>query len=77
MDRAGWPAIPLDGKVQAPHGYADHVVLEHPEICRSCGARVCIESCELNIINTRKCESTVLTGREKPVGRSPDTGVSG
>jgi len=59
MDRAGWPAIPFDGqllvsqqdallmggKVQAPHGYADHVVFEHPEICRSCGARVCIEAC--------------------------------
>jgi electron-transferring-flavoprotein dehydrogenase len=59
MDRAGWPAIPFDGqllvshqdallmggKVQAPPGYADHVVFEHPELCERCGARVCIEAC--------------------------------
>jgi electron-transferring-flavoprotein dehydrogenase len=44
MDKAGWPAIPFDGqllvshqdallmggKVQAPHGYADHVVFSIP-----------------------------------------------
>ena len=59
MDKAGWPAIPFDGqllvshqdallmggKVQAPHGYADHVVFEHPELCVKCGARICIEAC--------------------------------
>jgi electron-transferring-flavoprotein dehydrogenase len=59
MDRVGWPAIPFDGqllvshqdallmggKVQAPHGYADHVVFEHPELCQKCGARICIEAC--------------------------------
>ncbi len=59
MDKAGWPAIPFDGqllvshqdallmggKVQAPHGYADHVVFLHPELCEKCGARVCIEAC--------------------------------
>jgi electron-transferring-flavoprotein dehydrogenase len=59
MDKAGWPAIPFDGqllvshqdallmggKVQAPHGYADHAAFEHPEICAKCGARVCIEAC--------------------------------
>ena len=47
MDRVGWPAIPFDGqllvshqdallmggKVQAPPGYADHVVFLHPELC--------------------------------------------
>ncbi len=50
MDRAGWPAIALDGqllvshqdallmggKVQAPPGYADHVVFLDPELCRTC-----------------------------------------
>ena len=50
MDRAGWPAVPLDGKllvshqdallmggkVQAPAGYADHVVFLAPELCRAC-----------------------------------------
>jgi electron-transferring-flavoprotein dehydrogenase len=59
MDQAGWPAIPFDGqllvshqdallmggKVQAPHGYADHVIFEHPELCAKCGARICIEAC--------------------------------
>ncbi len=59
MDKVGWPAIPFDGqllvshqdalllggKVQAPHGYADHVVFEHSGICGQCGARVCIEAC--------------------------------
>lgn len=59
MQRAGWPAIPFDGqllvshqdalllggKVQAPPGYADHVVFLYPEICRDCGTRVCIELC--------------------------------
>ena len=59
MDKAGWPAIPFDGqllvshqdallmggKVQAPHGWADHVVFQHPELCEKCGARICIEAC--------------------------------
>ena len=59
MDRVGWPAIPYDGqllvshqdalllggKVQAPPGYADHVVFLYPELCRQCGTRLCIEAC--------------------------------
>jgi len=59
MDQAGWPAIPFDGqllvshqdallmggKVQAPHGYADHVIFQQPELCGKCGARICIEAC--------------------------------
>jgi electron-transferring-flavoprotein dehydrogenase len=59
MDKVGWPAIPFDGqllvshqdallmggKVQAPGGYADHVVFQHPELCENCGARICIEAC--------------------------------
>ncbi len=59
MERAGWPAIPYDGqllvsqqdalllggKVQAPHGYADHVIFRHPELCEKCGAKLCIELC--------------------------------
>jgi len=59
MDRAGWPAIPFDGKllvshqdallmggkVQAPAGYADHVVFLYPELCASCDTKVCIEVC--------------------------------
>ena len=35
----------MGGKVQSPHGYADHVVFLHPELCEKCGARICIEAC--------------------------------
>jgi len=59
MDRAGWPAITLDGKllvshqdallmggkVQAPHGYADHVTFPYPDVCKQCGEKTCIEVC--------------------------------
>lgn len=64
MDRAGWPAVPLDGKllvtqqdallmggkVQAPPGYADHVVFLRPELCQRCGKRVCFEICSAEAI---------------------------
>jgi electron-transferring-flavoprotein dehydrogenase len=64
MDRAGWPSVPLDGKllvthqdallvggkVQAPPGYADHVVFLRPELCRGCGKRVCTEICSAEAI---------------------------
>ena len=59
MDKAGWPAIPFDsqllvshqdallmgGKVQAPPGYADHVLFLYPELCEKCGSKICIEAC--------------------------------
>ncbi|HOX57632.1 MAG TPA: 4Fe-4S ferredoxin [Candidatus Paceibacterota bacterium] len=59
MQRCGWPAIPYDGqllvshqdalllggKVQAPSGYADHVVFLYPELCERCGTKICIELC--------------------------------
>ena len=59
MDRSGWPAIPFDGtllvshqdallmggKVQAAAGYADHVRFQYPELCKSCGAQLCVEMC--------------------------------
>ncbi|MBL9136824.1 MAG: hypothetical protein JNK85_13210 [Verrucomicrobiales bacterium] len=59
MDRVGWPSIAYDGqllvshqdalllggKVQAPPGYADHVVFLYPELCSRCGTRICIEAC--------------------------------
>lgn len=59
MDRIGWPPIPFDGqllvshqdallmggKVQAPDGYADHVVFRHPELCAKCSAKLCVEMC--------------------------------
>jgi electron-transferring-flavoprotein dehydrogenase len=59
MDASGWPAVPMDGKllvshqdallmggkVQAPAGYADHVVFVDPQVCRQCGTTLCIEIC--------------------------------
>lgn len=59
MNRVGWPEIPVDGKllvshqdalllggkVQAPGGYADHVVFLYPGLCESCGTKICIEMC--------------------------------
>ncbi len=59
MDRVGWPVIPHDGellvshqdallmggKVQAPAGYADHVVFLYPDDCESCGSKICVEMC--------------------------------
>ncbi|MGH7968671.1 MAG: 4Fe-4S ferredoxin, partial [Limisphaerales bacterium] len=59
MDRAGWPAIPYDGKllvsqqdalllggkVQAPSGGADHVRFIFPNLCRECGTKLCVEAC--------------------------------
>jgi electron-transferring-flavoprotein dehydrogenase len=59
MQRCGWTAIPYDGqllvshqdalllggKVQAPPGYADHVVFLYPELCERCGTKICIELC--------------------------------
>jgi electron-transferring-flavoprotein dehydrogenase len=59
MERCGWPAIPHDGKllvshqdalllggkVQAPPGYADHIVFLYPNLCETCGTRICVEVC--------------------------------
>jgi electron-transferring-flavoprotein dehydrogenase len=59
MERWGWPPIPYDGKllvshqdallvggkVQAPPGYADHVVFVYPNLCETCGPKLCIEVC--------------------------------
>lgn len=64
MDRAGWPAVQLDGKllvtqqdallmggkVQAAPGYADHVVFSNPELCRACDRMVCFEICSAEAI---------------------------
>jgi electron-transferring-flavoprotein dehydrogenase len=59
LERCGWPAVPYDGqllvthqdalllggKVQAPSGYADHVVFLYPSLCAACGTKLCIEVC--------------------------------
>ncbi len=80
MDRAGWPAIPLDGKllvthqdallvggkVQAPPGYADHVTFLRPELCRGCGRKVCFEICSAEAIRPGE-EGVPTFDREKCV----------
>jgi len=35
----------MGGKVQAPAGYADHVVFLYPYLCEQCGHKLCIEVC--------------------------------
>ena len=59
MDRCGWPALEYDGqllvshqdallvggKVQAPAGYADHVVFLYPSLCENCPTQLCVEVC--------------------------------
>jgi electron-transferring-flavoprotein dehydrogenase len=59
MDRCGWPpvepdgqllvshqdALLLGGKVQAPPGYADHVVFTYPHLCEGCRDKLCVEIC--------------------------------
>jgi electron-transferring-flavoprotein dehydrogenase len=59
MDRVGWPAIVYDGqllvshqdalllggKVQAPAGYADHVIFQDPALCRDCRVKLCVDVC--------------------------------
>jgi electron-transferring-flavoprotein dehydrogenase len=81
MDRAGWPAIPFDGqllvshqdallmggKVQAPPGYADHVVFLYPELCEKCGTKICIELCSGQAITPGEKNGVPNFDREKCV----------
>jgi electron-transferring-flavoprotein dehydrogenase len=80
MDASGWPAIPFDGKllithqdallvggkVQAPAGYADHVVFLQPDVCKFCGSKTCIEICSGQAI-TQGEEGVPVFDREKCV----------
>ena len=80
MTRCGWPAIPYDGKllisqqdallmggsVQAPPGYANHVVFVSPDVCRNCENQLCIEMCSGQAI-TRGDEGLPQFDREKCV----------
>lgn len=80
MDACGWPPIPFDGKllithqdallvggkVQAPAGYADHVVFLQPEVCKFCGSKTCVEICSGQAI-TEGDDGTTNFDREKCV----------
>ncbi len=81
MERMGWPqiehdgrllvshqdALLLGGKVQAPPGYADHVVFVDPETCRSCATKTCIEMCSGQAITANPEDGVPLFDREKCV----------
>ena len=81
MSRIGWPKIEYDGtllishqdalllggKVQAPHGYADHVLFADPETCRTCREKICIEMCSGQAIATNSEGGAPLFDREKCV----------
>lgn len=72
MEHVGWPEIPYDGKllmshqdalllggkVQAPEGYADHVVFVYPHLCEKCDNKLCVEACSGEAI-TRSTEGGV------------------
>ncbi len=80
MNRCGWPPIAHDGtllvshqdvllmggKVQAPTGYADHVVFRDVEVCSRCDAKLCVEMCSGQAI-TRTLEGAPNFDREKCV----------
>jgi electron-transferring-flavoprotein dehydrogenase len=80
MNRCGWPEIPCDGQllvshqdalmmggsVQAPPGYANHVVFLRPEVCGDCEPKLCFEMCSGQAI-TRGDQAVPQFDREKCV----------
>jgi electron-transferring-flavoprotein dehydrogenase len=79
MERAGWPAIPYDGrlltthqdallmggKVQAAPGYADHVAFVDVTECGRCGAQTCVEICSGQALATNPEGGAPAFDREK------------
>lgn len=79
MERVGWPAIEMDGKllvshqdallmggkVQAAAGYRDHVKFLNSKLCQNCRTKVCIEMCSAQAITTNPEGSVPLFDREK------------
>ena len=80
MERCGWPEIPFDGQllishqdallmggsVQAPAGYADHVIFVRAELCKACQEKLCVEMCSGQAI-TRGENGAPAFDREKCV----------
>lgn len=81
MEAAGWPAIEHDGrllvshqdalllggKVQAPAGYADHIVFVYPSLCEGCHNKLCIEVCSGQAITPNPDSGVPRFDREKCV----------
>ncbi len=38
-------ALLMGGSVQAPPGYANHVIFVRPELCQNCEPKLCVEMC--------------------------------
>ncbi len=80
MERVGWPGVPLDGKllvsqqdallvggkVQAPAGFSDHVIILKPSLCNFCERKVCVDMCSGQAIALSE-EGGVAFDREKCV----------
>ena len=80
MDRFGWPPIQCDGRllishqdalllggsVQAPPGYANHVIFARPALCKDCEPKLCVEMCSGQAI-TRGENGVPAFDREKCV----------
>ncbi|MBP1728968.1 MAG: Electron-transferring-flavoprotein dehydrogenase [Deltaproteobacteria bacterium] len=81
MDGLGWPRIALDGKllishqdallmggkVQAPAGFADHVVTVDPQVCAGCYPQLCVEICSAQAITPSEGGGAPQFDREKCV----------
>jgi len=81
MEACGWPAVPYDGrllmthqdalllggKVQAPPGYADHVLFLYPSLCEACNSKICVEMCSGEAITAPKDGAQPGFDREKCV----------
>ena len=79
MDAAGWPSVALDGellvshqdalllggKVQAPPGYADHIVFPEPEQCAACETQLCVNICSGQALTLNPEGGVPLFDREK------------
>lgn len=79
MDRAGWPQVPLDGKLLVSHqdallmggkvvaapGYRDHVQFMQTQLCERCQSKVCVEICSGQAITMNPDGGVPLFDREK------------
>lgn len=80
MDRVGWPPVELDGhllvshqdallvggKVQATPGFADHVVVLKPQLCKVCDRRLCVDMCSGQALGVAE-DGEIRFDREKCV----------
>jgi len=56
----------MGGSVQAPPGYANHVIFLGPDLCRDCQTKLCVEMCSGQAI-TRGEQGVPAFDRDKCV----------